>query len=298
MRWDRLISLNVAQPLLALRRSSQPSLPVLMYHSISEDPEPSRSPYYKICTSPKQFASQMRWLAENGYQGVTLEAGLSWLTSTKLSSDRQPVAITFDDGFRDFYISAFPILQMHRFGATMYLPTHFIGDEMQQFQLKDCLTWSEVTELSTEGIEFGSHTVNHRKLVEMGWSEIENELLESKNKIQERIGTPVRSFAYPYAYPCAMKKFVERFQEILRSIGYQSSVTTGIGRNARNSDLLNINRLPINDDDDSTLLCAKLQGAYDWLAIPQKLLKSTRHILRSCINHRSEYSVSQGNSAS
>ena len=58
------------------------------------------------------------------------------------------VAITFDDGFRDFYTEAFPILQRERFSATMFLPTSFIAEQPRQFLSRDCMTWSEVRELS------------------------------------------------------------------------------------------------------------------------------------------------------
>ncbi len=281
MRWDRLISLRVAQPLLALRPCSQPHLPVLMYHSISEDPEPNRSPYYKVCTSPQQFADQIRWLDDNGYLGVRLETGLAWLTSMMPSSNCRPVAITFDDGFRDFYTEAFPILQRHRFQATMYLPTGFIADERQAFQSRDCLTWTEVSELHSTGIEFGSHTVTHPKLIELDWTGVEEELRKSKCIIENRLGTSVNSFAYPYAYPKAKKDFVTRFRQTLQATGYQSCATTEVGRQSPADDLLSIKRLPVNDEDGATFLRAKIEGAYDWLAIPQSAAKAARHFLRS-----------------
>jgi len=54
-------------------------IPILMYHSISDDPEPNFSPYYKVCTSPRRFAEHMQWLADSGYRGVTLSEGLAAL---------------------------------------------------------------------------------------------------------------------------------------------------------------------------------------------------------------------------
>jgi len=50
-----------------------------MYHSISDDPETGVSPYYRVCTFPRRFAEQMKWLADWGYRGVTLSEGLAWL---------------------------------------------------------------------------------------------------------------------------------------------------------------------------------------------------------------------------
>jgi peptidoglycan/xylan/chitin deacetylase (PgdA/CDA1 family) len=108
-----------------------------MYHSISGDPEPGVTSYYRTVTSPSRFAEQMQWLREHDYRGVSLHEGLAWLDekasdnnlpiNPDLGSFKQPVALTFDDGFRDFHTAAFPILQACGFTATMYLPTSFNG---------------------------------------------------------------------------------------------------------------------------------------------------------------------------
>ena len=85
---------------------------------------------------------------------------------------RKPVAITFDDGFQDFYTEAFPVLAQYGFSATMYLPTAFVGNPRRSFKSHPCMTWSEVREAYRAGIEFGSHTVSHPKLVELDWPQI------------------------------------------------------------------------------------------------------------------------------
>lgn len=281
MRLDRFITLHIAQPLLRLRRPAKARLPILMYHSITNDPETGRSGYYKVCTTPTRFAEQMNWLAKNGYEGVTVGTGVARLNSPQTGNGRKPVAITFDDGFRDFHTEAFPILQCHRFQATMYLPTRYIGDERQSFQSRDCLTWSEVSELHSSGIEFGSHTVTHPKLIEMDWPGVEEELRESKSIIENRLGESVNSFAYPYAFPRAKMDFVPRFRQTLQKTGYQSCATTEVGRQRPADDLLSLKRLPVNDEDGAPFLRAKIEGAYDWLAIPQSATKAARHFLQS-----------------
>ena len=325
LRLDRLITLGLVAPLRRVSARLTPSrlplrrcLPILMYHSISDDPEPGVRPYYKVCTSPRRFAEQMQWLADWGYRGVTLSAGLAALNAAAVGADSRRkkkdekagqsssffalpssvgansasplplaarsaerlVALTFDDGFRDFQTAAFPVLQRHGFLATMYLPTAFIGDSHKKFKSRDYLTWSEVTELHAAGIEFGSHTVNHPELVDLSWPEIEAELRESKSTIELQLGHPAPSFAYPYAFPQADKAFAQRFRDVLAKTEYESCVTTRIGRIRPDADLLQLPRLPASNEDDWPLFEAKLGGAYDWVAVPQAFKKDVQHRFR------------------
>ena len=287
-----------------------------MYHSISDDPEDDVSPYYKVNTSPAVWRQHMRFLADQGYRTIRLDVLVSMLTAglqnhqTTRLQDQGPtippapisafslqpsaftklVCLTFDDGFRDFYTEAFPVLREHDFTATMFLPTAFIGDERRQFRpstinsqlstTKDCLTWSEVRELRQAGIHFGSHTVNHPKLVELDWPQIRSELSNSKSEIEQQLGEPVTSFCYPYAFPQTDRQFVHRFAGLLSDTGYRSCATTELGRVRLGTDPFRLKRLPANSLDDLALFAAKLDGAYDWLAAPQSAAKTLKAVVR------------------
>lgn len=278
MRLDRLISLGIMHPVRRALGDSPGAgrcLPILMYHSISDDPEPAHSPYYKVCTSPRRFAEQMQWLRTAGWQGVTLSDGLDFLNGKKKLTGK-PVAITFDDGFRDFHTAAFPALHQNGFSATMYLPTAFIGDQRQSFKSRECLTWSEVRELAAAGIEFGSHTVNHPVLYQSSWAEIETELSASKTILDQQLDQSTRAFAYPFAFPQEDRQFTATLGNMLRSLGYQSCATTIIGRARTGDDFFTLKRLPANSCDDRPLLAAKTRGAYDWLALPQAIARRVK----------------------
>jgi len=250
----------------------------------------------------------MELLSTQGFHGVTLSAGLEWLSSHSESStsnselkqrafsrqtlavNANPVAITFDDGFQDFYTEAFSVMQRYSFSATMFLPTAFISDTPRLFSPKDgptnissglqCLTWGEIKKLHHAGVEFGAHTVNHARLIELRASQIESELRNSKHDIEEHLQAPVRTFAYPYAFPEAEKSFVQDLSGLLSKTGYKCCVTTRVGRAKPGDDPMQLGRLPMNSCDDDALFLAKLQGGYDWLAGSQRILKKAKGLFK------------------
>jgi peptidoglycan/xylan/chitin deacetylase (PgdA/CDA1 family) len=259
-------------------RSNKVALPILMYHGISGDPEPGVSNYYRTNTSPALFEQHLRCLNSKGFRSVNLDEAVR-LLQQDWPKEGKFVAITFDDGFRDFCDVAFPLLKTYGHVATVYLPTGFIGESRRSFKGKECLTWQEVRDLHAQGIQFGSHTVNHPVLYESSWREIENQLAFSKEKMEQELGEKITSFAYPYAFPQQDRRFTGAFKKLLKEQGYRHCVTTRIGRVQIGDDLFSLKRLPLNSGDDQPLLLAKLSGAFDWLAYPQSWFKSARYYL-------------------
>src|SRR5205814_48870 len=138
LRLDRLFTLGVTRPCYKPRSSSARRLPILMYHRISAAPEPGVTSYYRISTSPERFAAQMRWLADAGWRCLSVSEALA---ACRSGNGRRTCAITFDDGLRDVYVAAAPILRQHGFVATVYLPTAYIGRERTAFKSTACMTW-------------------------------------------------------------------------------------------------------------------------------------------------------------
>lgn len=294
VRLDRYITLSLVQPFRRGIADTSPqspdhALPILMYHSVTDRPETGVHPYYQVCTSPEQFRKQMRWLKDSGYRGVTLSQGFRIKSETPKA---KLVALTFDDGLEDFYTQAWPILQQTGFNATMYLSTAFVGETRRRFapvttgkekpdnpgikSVSNCLIWSEVNEMHRAGMEFGSHTVRHPKLVELTRKEIQSELGDSKSDLENHLGTACTSFAYPYAFPETNGQFVADLKRLLIDAGYENCVTTRIGRARTNDDPFQLKRLPVNSADDASLFQAKIEGAYDWAALPQFVSKTIK----------------------
>jgi peptidoglycan/xylan/chitin deacetylase (PgdA/CDA1 family) len=271
-RFDRFATLYLARPLISMAgNDSNRHLPILMYHSISDTPEKNVKPYYRVSTSPRAFETQLASLAEQGFKTVKLSEGRQLLASGSDLTKR--FTITFDDGFRDFHTAALPILQKFGFTATMFVPTAFISDERKCFKGRECLTWSEVRELRAAGMQFGSHTVNHPKLVELQFSQVRAELHDSRQTLEHELQEQIVTFAYPYAFPQANSEFSSKFTEILQSVGYQVCTTTEVGRVSAADNALRWKRLPVNACDDPAFLKAKVMGAYDWFHLPQSIWK-------------------------
>jgi len=281
MRIDRTVTLALARPwreMLGLGGAGH--IPVLMYHSISADVDDRVAPYFRTVTSPAMFARQVRTLREAGYEAIGLSEALALLKGVEepVSSASRKVVITFDDGFRDFYTTAFPILAEAGFTATVFLPSRFIGKPF--ITGRDCLSGAEIRELCGQGIEFGSHSESHRMLVELDRDELGKELSDSKSRIEDVTGRGVDLFSYPFRFPEEDAGFTGMLGSLLDETGYQGGVTTSIGRARRSDDIRFLPRLPMNDCDDETLLSAKLAGHYDWLRTGQRLHKRGRALWR------------------
>ncbi len=279
IRLDRIATLCFAQPLMrALTHAQNARLPILMYHGIRERLD-GRRPYYETSTTPAVFARHMQFLKDEGYQALDLSKAVSKLSAGE--SFGKQVVITFDDGYRDFYTHAFPVLQRHNFRAALFLPSARIGNQRICLGGNEYLTWAEVRDLNAHGIAIASHTVTHPELRNLSDHEIDREVGESKQTIEDKLGAAVVSFAYPYAFPEGNRLFSSRLAAMLEKHGYENGVTTILGTARARSPRYFLPRLPVNSWDDLRFLKAKLEGAYDWLHIPQLLTKAVEGFTRS-----------------
>ena len=275
-RLDRLATLCVGYPVARLfKLSSQPRVPILMYHSISDNLFAKSHPYYQINTSPGTFARQMRWLRQNGYRTLDLAEMLHAMHAGEDLS--RVVVITFDDGYQDFYTEGLAVMKQCGFTATIFLATDRIQNVSVRVEGADYLTWREVRELHAEGIRFGSHTVTHPDLRSLGPEQIDYELGYSKEIIEQKLGAPVTSFSYPFAFPEEDTDFTRYLFDALANHGFENGVSTILGRAKRENNPFCLPRLPVNSWDDAALLRAKLEGGYDWMHLPQWFNKFLHH---------------------
>jgi peptidoglycan/xylan/chitin deacetylase (PgdA/CDA1 family) len=228
-RLDRFITLYLYSPLARfIGRTRSECVPILTYHSISNNLFGQSHPYYQINTAPGVFSRQMRWLKSQGYQGIHLSDMLAGLASGQDMSNR--LVITFDDGYRDFFTEGFAVMKQCGFTATVFLVTDRIRKTPTRFEGVDYLTWQDVRELHAQGIRFGSHTVTHPDLRSMEPDQIDYELGYSKEVIEQELGDAVESFSYPFPFPEEDRDFARFIGDTLENQGFKNGVSSIIGR--------------------------------------------------------------------
>ena len=84
------------------------------------------------------------------------------------------------------------------------------------------LSWPEIREMSAAGVEFGSHTVTHRRLAGLSASELQYELGHSKQRLEQELGKPITALAYPFG---GRNAFDEQVVAIARQLGYRIATT-------------------------------------------------------------------------
>ena len=171
-------------------------VPILTYHSLDDSGAVTS-------VAPGDFAEHMRSLARRGFTGISLSDLLdAW--EGKGTLPPSPVVLTFDDCFANLLPHAAPLLDEFKFRATLFAVSGRCGqtndwpDQAAGIPRLPLLSWEELAEMQAAGCEIGAHTVTHRKLTTLPVEEARREILESKTEIENRLGSAVTTFAYPF----------------------------------------------------------------------------------------------------
>lgn len=209
-------------------------LPILTYHSLDDTGS-------VVSVAPSLFSAQVAQLAERGFQTMSLAEAARLLQAGHPVPDKR-VVITFDDGYRNLYTEALPVLQQHGYTATIFLIASYCGayndwpGHVSPVGRLPLLDWSEIRELHAYGIEFGAHTLTHPDLTRLPLQSVEHEIVASKEHIQDKLGVALTTFAYPYGhYSAPIKTIVSRH--------FQSACTVRLGRVGAHPDLHALERV-------------------------------------------------------
>jgi peptidoglycan/xylan/chitin deacetylase (PgdA/CDA1 family) len=255
-------------------------VPILVYHRVCPLYYKKEIIYANVY--PEEFNKQMKYLM-NHFEVITVSEYLERRSSNGLKG--RELCITFDDGFKDNYLYAFPILKKYRLRATFFLTTGYIGsdtlfdwmhldrggkeDIVRNRQRWLPLSWEEVREMIEWGMEFGTHTHTHRdSLSRMAADEAEREIDESTRHFREKTGIEPQLFSYPHG---TFKDYNTSHINILKAFNYRAALTTSIGRNGPCQDPYELKRIIVYETDSLREFRKKVTGAYDIAGSLQKL---------------------------
>jgi peptidoglycan/xylan/chitin deacetylase (PgdA/CDA1 family) len=229
---------------------------ILYYHSVSDDP-------VRSSVSPAEFERQIAHLHRQGYDVLRLSDAVAALAGGRPVPTRA-IVLTLDDGFRDNYERAFPVLERFRIPATIFLTAGYIGTDRLPTLTRTAfvprpLTWEQIREMHARGIEFGSHTLTHPMLAQVPADEARREIAESRALIEDRLGARVSLFCYPRG------DHDIRVKRLVAECGYDAACTTIPGVNGQGADLLALRRTYISRRDTTAEFAKKVAGAYDLL---------------------------------
>jgi len=176
------ICLYLSNPLSA--GNSLAPVPVLVYHRVGDTSD-------SLTVTPDRLSHDLAELKQRGYETISITTFEDFMSGKEGQLPAKPILITFDDSYQDNYVKAFPILRQYQDVATFFVITGAVD------RSPDRLTSSEILEMSAAGMSFGSHTVSHTPLAQESEERTRNELLLSKQFLEDLLGTAETTIAYP-----------------------------------------------------------------------------------------------------
>lgn len=236
----------------SLSGGSETGVVILMYHGLDAEHG----------YNPADFQAQMQYLADNGFETITLDHLRSWIETGAPALPPKPIVLTFDDNYLSIYTVAFPTLQSHGFVGVNFTHTDYVG-VVTSFDHAD---WNEINQMEAAGVIFTeSHSRTHPNLTTLAPAQLDDELQGSMAAIETNIpGKDCRHLAYPYgAYDANV---------ISHSLaaGYVTAVTTLGGLNTRSTPLMELRRFGVNPDTPLTTFqsivnqSGSLGGGSEW----------------------------------
>jgi len=213
-------------------------VPILVYHSVRPQVkgESTLIDYFDI--TPEMFERNLVYLKENNFSVIPFSSLVKALEEEK-ELPKKPVILTFDDGWKNQYIYAFPLLKQYGVTATFFIFTNAIGH-------KNFLSWEQIKELDRFGMTIASHTKSHPYLFQIKDRNIlTDEIAGSKKILEDGLGKPVEIFAYPFGY------FSDLIVSVVKESGFKAARSSKKGTYHTKDGLFILRSIEISDDFDA-----------------------------------------------
>jgi peptidoglycan/xylan/chitin deacetylase (PgdA/CDA1 family) len=207
-------------------------VPILIYHHIEVSPIDSR--YY---VRPDRFEDQIKLLRDWEYTSISTELLVKAITQGAKLPPR-PVIITFDDGHLDNYTTAFPIMQKYSFTGVLYIVGKYLGTP-------GYMNSDQIIEMYHAGWEVGSHSMSHPDTTILEPEQQRYEIVESRKFLQDILGLPILTFAYPFGAEDRAATDYAHFAGYIAAMG-----ATGFTSDQGSSNLYVLQRMEVKGQDD------------------------------------------------
>lgn len=221
------------------------AVPVFLYHSVQDDPPAWLAPF---TVSPRTFVEHLDMIADRGLRVLPLRQLVAAMLGGPALPPRSAV-LTFDDGYADFASTVAPLIAARGLPATLYVTTGGLTapgppSDGGPFPSVAMLSWSQVRELDAAGVEIGGHSRTHPQLDTLPRASVRDELGGCKRELEDALGHPVVSFAYPHGYS---SRWVRR---LARETGWTSAaaIRASSAFSSSRDDPLRFGRLMVRAD--------------------------------------------------
>ena len=197
-------------------RAKTGGLAVLVYHKIGVPPENSK--LRNLWVTADNFRKHLLYLKNHGFETI-LFSDLAKAVQGHASLPKKPALITFDDGYKNNYTAAFPVMKETGSKGNIFVVYDTIGKHNVWHKPDtepwiDMMTWDMIKEMAeSKSVEFGSHTMTHPNLAKTPLDEVSWECRESKKRLEEALGGEITAFAYPYGAGAYMPEVREKARE-------------------------------------------------------------------------------------
>jgi peptidoglycan/xylan/chitin deacetylase (PgdA/CDA1 family) len=249
----------------SLTNNREPSVRALTYHRFGDIP---RDPF---CVSVRDFDRQMSYIAKHDL-AVSLQDVEAFIAGKKRIPPGS-LLITIDDGFRSTCLDALPVLEHYAIPAVAFICPGLIDDSSATSQ-GNCppepyISWDEVQLLQERGITIGSHSMTHRSIARISSEQAHQEAALSRQALQQRIGEPVSTFAYPFG---TRADFNSSTANLVRDAGYTCAFTSQHGAIKAGGDAYALPRVKVEGGEGLWLFKRIAHGGLDaWRWIDRAL---------------------------
>ncbi|HEV8539339.1 MAG TPA: polysaccharide deacetylase family protein [Bacteroidota bacterium] len=231
---------------------------ILVYHRIVDDDRIANSHW--TCLHVREFRKHLELIERWGFTTITFHDYRLFLRG-ELNLPRKPVILTFDDGFAEISDLAFPALQNFGMkGVVFVVADRKIKSNIWERDLAvprgQLLRRDQIIELAKEGFEIGSHSFSHPRLTELGEDDAWREISHSRLIIEDLIGSPLRSFSYPYGL------VNENLKKMVRNAGYSIGCGVFSGSALFCHDLFELRRITMRNTTHSLRFALQLLTPY------------------------------------